>query len=81
MKRELKKLEKSGITILLKSCDPYINEESIMEIFGLPEGFVRVMTSANARVFEKYSDMVVEKSPAYTVHDGSALGFISAIRG
>ncbi|MDE6385449.1 MAG: hypothetical protein K2L36_04800, partial [Eubacterium sp.] len=75
------KLEKSGITILLKSCDPYINEESIMEIFGLPEGFVRVMTSSNARVFEKYSDMVVEKSPAYTVHDGSALGFISAIRG
>ncbi len=81
LKRELKKLEKSGITILLKSCDPYINEESIMEIFGLPEGFVRVMTSSNARVFEKYSDMVVEKSPAYTVHDGSALGFISAIRG
>lgn len=80
LKKELKKLEKSGITILLKSCDPYINEESIMEIFGLPEGFVRVMTSSNARIFEKYSDTVVEKSPAYTVHDGSAFGFVSAIR-
>lgn len=80
LKKELKKLEKSGITILLKSCDPYINEESLMEIFGLPEGFVRVMTSSNARIFEKYSDTAVEKSPAYTVHDGSALGFISAIR-
>lgn len=80
LKKELKKLEKSGITILLKSCDPYINEESVMDIFGLPEGFVRVMTSANARIFEKYSDAVVEKSPAYTIHDGSALGFISAIR-
>lgn len=80
LKKELKKLEKSGITILLKSCDPYINEESIMEIFGLPEGFIRVMTSSNARIFEKYSDTVVERSPAYTVHNGSALGFISAIR-
>ncbi|MDE5605095.1 MAG: hypothetical protein K2I73_05880 [Eubacterium sp.] len=81
LKKELKKLEKSGITILLKSCDPYINEESIMEIFGLPEGFVRVLTASNARVFEKYSDIVVEKSPAYVVHNGSALGFISAVRG
>ncbi len=51
-----------------------------MEIFGLPEGFIRVMTSSNARIFEKYSDTVVERSPAYTVHNGSALGFISAIR-
>lgn len=81
IKKGLKKLEKSGITILLKSCDPYINEENIMEIFDLPEGFIRVMTSSNARIFEKYSNMVVEKSPAYTVHNGSALGFISAVRG
>lgn len=81
IKKSLKKLEKSGITILLKSCDPYINEENIMEIFDLPEGFIRVMTSSNARIFEKYSDMVVEKSPAYTVHNGTALGFISAVRG
>lgn len=81
LKRSLKKLEKSGITILLKSADPYINEKSVMEIFDLPEGFVRVMTSSNARTFEKYKDAVVEKSPAYTVHNGSALGFISAIRG
>lgn len=81
IKKGLKKLEKSGITILLKSCDPYINEENIMEIFDLPEGFIRVMTSSNARIFEKYSNMVVEKSPAYTVHNGTALGFISAVRG
>lgn len=81
IKKGLKKLEKSGITILLKSCDPYINEENIMEIFDLPEGFIRVMTSSNARIFEKYSNMVVEKSPAYTVHNGTALGFISAVCG
>ncbi|MCH5316671.1 MAG: hypothetical protein J1E05_01725 [Eubacterium sp.] len=80
LKKELKMLEKSGITILLKSCDPYINEESIMDIFDLPEGFIRVMTASNARIFEKYSDITVEKSPAYTVHNGTTLGFLSAIR-
>lgn len=81
LKKSLKKLEKSGITILLKSTDPYINEKSVMEIFDLPEGFIRVMTSSNARTFDKYSCVTVEKSPAYTVHNGTALGFISAVRG
>lgn len=79
LKRALRKLEKSGMTILVKSSDPFINDESIAELFSLPEGYVRVMNSSNGRVFEKYSDMCVEKSPAYVVHNGSALGFVSAM--
>ncbi len=81
VKKNLKKLEKSGITILLKSTDPYINEESVMEMFDLPEGFIKVMNSSNARTFDKYSSVSVEKSPAYTVYNGTLLGLISAIRG
>ncbi len=81
LKRALRKLEKSGITILVKSADPFINEDSIAELFQLPQGFVRVMSSANGRSFEKYSNMCVEKSPAYIIHDGSALGFVSAMSG
>ena len=79
LKRSLRKLEKSGITILVKSADPFINDESIAELFSLPSGFIRVMNSSNARVFEKYSNMCVEKSPAYIVHNGTALGFVSAM--
>ena len=81
MEHALKKLEKSGMTILLHSCDPYINEDSVAELFHLPAGYVRVMNSSSGRVFEKYSDLHVEKSPADAVHDGSALGFISVMRG
>ena len=81
MKKALRKLEKSGLTILVHSCDPFINEESITELFSLPEGYVRVMNAASGRVFEKYSDLHVNKSPAHAVHDGSCLGFISAMRG
>ncbi|MBQ7203315.1 MAG: hypothetical protein IJS03_04765 [Eubacterium sp.] len=80
LKRELRKLEKSGITIIVKSCDPYINEKSITKLFNLPEGFIRVMNYSSARVYDKYSNMNVEKSPAYVVHNGSALGFVSAMR-
>lgn len=81
LKRELKKLEKSGITLILRSCDPYINEQSLSELFGLPEGFIRVMNYSSARVFEKYSNMNVEKSPAYVIHNGTALSFVCAMRG
>ena len=80
LKRELKKLEKSGITILVKSTDPYINEESISKLFNLPKGFIRVLNSSSAMVYEKYSNMHVDKSPAYVVHNGTALGFVSAMR-
>lgn len=80
LKRELKKLEKSGITIIVKSCDPYINEESLAQLFSLPKGFLRVMNYSAARVYDKYSDMNVEKSPAYVVHNGTALGFVCAMR-
>ena len=79
LKRELRKLEKSGITIIVKSSDPYINEESIAKLFSLPKGFVRVMNYSAARVYDKYSNMHVEKSPSYVVHDGSAMGFVSAM--
>lgn len=81
LKRALRKLEKSGMTVLVKSSDPFINDESLTELFSLPDGFVRVMNSSNGRAFEKYSDMHVEKSPAYVVHNGSALGFVSAMCG
>ncbi len=80
LKRELKKLEKSGITIIVKSTDPYLNEKSIARLFALPEGFIRVMNPSSAMVFEKYSNMHVEKSPSYVVHNGTALGFVSAMR-
>lgn len=81
LKRELKKLEKTDITLIVKSNDPYINEESIANLFGLPRGYIKVMNRQASRVFEKYSDMQVEKSPAYVVHNGTAKGLISAMRG
>ena len=81
LKRELSKLEKSGMTVIVKSSDPYISEESLAEMFGIPEGFIRVMNYSAARVYDKYSGLEVEKSPAYVMHNGTALGFVSAMRG
>ena len=60
------------------SADPFINDESIAELFELPDGYIRVMNSSNGRAFEKYSNLFAQKSPAYIVHNGSALGLVSA---
>lgn len=81
LKRELSKLEKTGKTLIVKSADPYINEESLASLFELPQGFIRVMNYSAARVYDKYSSPSVEKSPAYLAHSGNALGLISAMRG
>ncbi len=81
LKKHLKRLEKSGMTVILRSCDPYINEESITKMFDLPEGFIRVMTASNGRSFEKYSGAVAEKSPAYAIHNGTTRAFISTMLG
>lgn len=81
IKKELKKLESTGINLIVKSCDPYINEDSIANLFSLPRGYVRVMNYSATRVFDKYSQMHVESSPAYMVHNGTAVGFISGMRG
>lgn len=78
---ELKKLEKNDIAVIVKSADPYITEESLAELFNVPSGFIRVMNYSAARAFDKYSSLEVEKSPAYVVHNGTALGLISALRG
>jgi hypothetical protein len=81
LKRELAKLEKTGKTLIVKSTDPYINEETLATLFDLPQGFIRVMNYSAARVYDKYSSPSVEKSPAYLAHSGSALSLISAMRG
>lgn len=80
MKRELKKLEKNGVTLIVRSCDPYVNEESLTNLFSLPKGYIRVMNYTASIAYKKYSELDVEKSPAYIVHRGTAKGFISAIR-
>ena len=81
LKKELSKLEKSGMTLIVKSSDPYINEQSLTELFEIPEGFIRVMNYSAARIYDKYSGLHVEKSPSYLVHNGTALGLVSAMRG
>lgn len=79
LQKDLKKLEKTGITILAKSTDPYINDDFIADTFEVPQGYVRVMNAASARVYDKYASLVSEDAPALVVHNGTVRGFINAM--
>lgn len=79
LQRDLSKLEKTGITILARSTDPYINDEYLAEEFELPQGYLKVMNSSSARVYDKYSSLIAEDAPAFVVHDGTIKGFINAM--
>lgn len=79
VKEELLRLEKSGMTVLVRTADPNIDEEMLTGQYDLAEGFVRVLSSASGRIYEKYSERSVPAYPAYIVHNGTANGFISAM--
>lgn len=81
LQKDLKKLEKTGITILAKSTDAYINDDFIADVFDVPQGYVRVMNAASARVYEKYASLVSEDAPALVVHNGTVRGFLNAMFG
>lgn len=79
VKQELIRLEKSGMTVLVRTSDPNISEEMLTRQYDLDEGFVRVLSSVSGRIYEKYSAHSVETYPAYIIHNGTANGFISAM--
>lgn len=79
VKEELQRLEKSGMTVLVRTSDPNINEDMLTRQYDLDEGFVRVLSSASGRIYEKYSGSSAAAYPAYIVHNGTAPAFISAM--
>lgn len=79
VKKELNRLEKSGMTVLVRTTDSNIDEEMLTEQYDLVDGFVRVLNTASGRVFEKYSFDKVDEAPAYVVNNGTADAFTSTM--
>lgn len=79
VKKALNKLEKSGMTVLVRTTDSNIDEEMLTEQYDLVDGFVRVLNTASGRVFEKYSSDKEDTAPAYVVSNGTADAFTSTM--
>ncbi len=75
--RELHKLTKSGVTILVNNSDPNLTEEMLCDYFGLYKDTVKVMTAAGCYI-HKNATVPIKKisSPAVCRQNRFSLPFI-----
>lgn len=67
----LRKLDKAGVAILVRSCDCNITEEMICEYFGLPLSAVKILSPVSGDIFERYREEEIETAPAGLIHNGT----------
>ena len=75
----LRKIENSGINLLIRTTDSNITEEYVANSFGLPLNSVKIVSSNAGDVLKSYADSTAPKSEATLVHNGSAKGFLHCV--
>jgi hypothetical protein len=75
----LKRLRDSGVTILVRNCDPNVTEHMISQCFRLRLDNVKILSSASGRVFEKYRSRPKLNSRAVAIHDGTMYTFMRCL--
>lgn len=75
----LKKLRDSGVSVLVRNCDPNVTEKMISDCFDMRLDNIKVISSASGRVFRKYNSRPKAASRAIAVHDGTAYTFVRTL--
>ena len=81
IRESLKKLEASGVSILVKTPDANLDEKFLAKTFGLGPNTMRVMSSIAGGIYEKLQNSRPPKLPAHVVTGGRPRSFISAVAG
>lgn len=74
-----KKLESSGIQILVRTNDVNVTEELISKSFGMPQENFKVLSAVAGKLFKRRRDAVCDRLPARIVHDGTAYSMLKAV--
>ena len=75
----LKKLRDSGVSVLVRNCDPNVTERMISLCYDMRLDNIRIISSASGRVFKKYKARPKVATRAVCVHDGSTYTFIDGL--
>lgn len=75
----LKKLRDSGVTILVRNCDPNVTDRMISECYDMRLDNVKILNSASGRVFKKYKSRPKLNSRAVAIHDGTTYTFTRSL--
>ena len=74
----LRKLDRAGVAILVRSCDCNITEEMVCEYFGLPLSAVKILSPVSGDIFQRYREEDIETAPAGIIHNGTLESSITA---
>ncbi|MCQ2485698.1 MAG: hypothetical protein MJ168_10255 [Clostridia bacterium] len=75
----LKKLRDSGVSVLVRNCDPNVTERMISLSFDMRLDNIKIISSASGRVFKKYKARPKVATRAVCIHDGSTYTFIESL--
>lgn len=71
MRRYLQNVDKTGISLLVRSCDCNITEEMICTYFNLPMQAVKVLSPVSGDIFQKYRTASKDDAKAGILHNGT----------
>ncbi len=75
----LKKLRDSGVTILVRNCDPNVTDRMLSECYDMRLDNIRILNSSSGRVFKKYKSRPKVNSRAVAIHDGTTYTFTRSL--
>ena len=75
----LKRLERNGIQVLIRTNDVNVTEQLISKSFGMPQENFKMLSSVAGRLFKRRRDAVSDRLPARIVHDGTAYSMLKAV--
>ena len=75
----LRKIEGTGLTILVRTCDCNITEELLCEYFRLPLSSVKIISPISGDIFNKYRKTTLQSSSSGLFHNGTEESFLTSI--
>ncbi|MBO4500836.1 MAG: hypothetical protein J5760_01240, partial [Clostridia bacterium] len=75
----LKKLEDSGVSIIVRTNDVNVTEDLLSRGFGIPKEAFCVLGSVAGRLFARRRNEAAEKAPAKMGHNGTAFTLLRAV--
>ena len=73
VKRQMQRLKEEQISVVVKSVDSCITLQRLTTLFGVPDGMLKILPSADNDLYEKETAPLQDVS-ASTIHDGSFFG-------
>lgn len=77
--RSLYELTRSGITVLVRTCDPNVTEDMICDLFDLDRYYVEILGAAAGRTYQRLTSGCTEEEPAVLASNGRIEGMAAAL--